>query len=104
MPIITIYRGAFTAGEEIAKGVAQALGYRCVSREVLIEASRSCGISEAKLNEVLEKDLHWWERWLQNMLPYRIALQAAMCKVHKEVTSFTTDTSAMSFCLGSAMY
>src|SRR5262245_7611042 len=81
MPIITIYRGAFTAGEEIAKGVAQALGYRCVSREVLIEASRNCGISEAKLNEILEKDPHWWERWLQNMRPYRIALQAAMCEV-----------------------
>jgi len=81
MPIITIYRGAFTAGEEIAKSVAQALGYRCVSREVLIEASRSCGISEAKLNEVLEKDPHWWERWLQNMRPYRVALQAAMCEV-----------------------
>jgi cytidylate kinase len=81
MPIITIYRGAFTAGEEIAKGVAQALGYRCVSREVLIEASRSCGISEAKLNEILEKDPHWWERWLENMRPYRIALQAAMCEV-----------------------
>jgi hypothetical protein len=104
MPVITIYRGAFTAGEEIAKGVAQALGYRCVSREVLIEASRNCGISEAKLNEILEKDPHWWERWLQNMRPYRIALQAAMCEWHKEVTSFTTDTSAMSFCLGSAMY
>jgi cytidylate kinase len=81
MPIVTIYRGAFTAGEEIAKGVAQALGYRCVSREVLIEASRRCGISEVKLNEVLEKDPHWWERWLQNMAPYRIALQAAMCEV-----------------------
>jgi cytidylate kinase len=81
MSIITIYRGAFTAGEEIAQGVAQALGYQCVSREVLIEASRSCGISEAKLNEVLEKDPHWWERWLQNMRPYRIALQAAMCEV-----------------------
>jgi cytidylate kinase len=81
MPIITIYRGAFTAGEEIAKGVAQALGYRCVSREVLIEASRSYGISEAKLNDVLEKDPHWWERWLQDMRPYRIALQAAMCEV-----------------------
>jgi len=81
MPIVTIYRGAFTAGEEIAKGVAQALGYRCVSREVLIEASRSYGISEAKLNEVLEKDPHWWERWLQDMRPYRVALQAAMCTV-----------------------
>ena len=104
MPIITIYRGAFTAGEEIARGVAQTLGYRCVSREVLIEASRSCGISEVKLNEVLEKDPHWWERWLKNMRPYRIALQAAMCEVAQGATSFTTDTSAMSFCLGSAMY
>ncbi|MBI4522964.1 MAG: cytidylate kinase family protein [Deltaproteobacteria bacterium] len=81
MPIITIYRGAFTAGEEIANGVAEALGYRCVSREVLIEASRSYGISEAKLNEVIEKDPHWWERWLQNMRPYRVALQAAMSEV-----------------------
>jgi hypothetical protein len=33
MPIVTIYRGVFTAGEEIANGVARALGYRCVSRE-----------------------------------------------------------------------
>ena len=81
MPIVTIYRGAFTAGEEIAKSVARSLGYRCVSREVLIEASRRCGISEAKLNEVLEKDPHWWERWLQNMRPYRVALQTAMCEV-----------------------
>ena len=81
MPIITIYRGAFTAGEEIAKGVAQALGYRCVSREVLVEASRSYGISEAKLNEILEKEPHWWERWVQNLRPYRIALKAAMCEV-----------------------
>ena len=84
MPIVTIYRGAFTAGEEIANGVARALGYRCVSRKVLIEASRSYGISEAKLNEVLEKDAHWWERWLQNMRPYRVALQAAMCEVARE--------------------
>lgn len=81
MPVITIYRGAFTGGEEIAKGVAETLGYRCVSREVLIEASRNYGISQAKLNDVLEKDPRWWERWLQNMRPYRVALQAAMCEL-----------------------
>ncbi|HXV78777.1 MAG TPA: cytidylate kinase family protein [Candidatus Binatia bacterium] len=84
MPIITVYKGAFTAGEEIAKGVAQALGYRCVSREALLEASRSYGISEAKLNEVIDKDPHWWERWLENLQPYRVVLQAAMCKVAEE--------------------
>ena len=81
MPIITIYRGAFTAGEEIAKGVGRALGYRCVSREALLEATRSYGISEAKLNEVIDKDHHWWERWLENLQPYRIVLQAATCQV-----------------------
>ena len=84
MPIVIIYRGTFTAGEEIANGVAQTLGYRCVSREVLIEASRSCGISEAKLNDILEKDAYWWERWLQDMRPYRTALQAAMCELAQE--------------------
>jgi hypothetical protein len=48
--------------------VARTLGYRCINREVLLlAASRSYGISEAKLNEVLEKDSHWWERWLQNI-------------------------------------
>ncbi len=81
MPIITIYRGAFTAGEEIAKGIAEALGYQCVSREALIGASRSYGISEAKLNDVLDRDPHWWERWLENLRPYRVILQAAMCEV-----------------------
>jgi Cytidylate kinase-like family len=81
MPIVTIYQGVFTAGEEIANGVARSLGYRCVSREVLIEASRGYGITEAKLNEILEKDSHWWERWLQNTRPYRVALETAMCEV-----------------------
>jgi cytidylate kinase len=84
MPIITIYRSSFTAGEEIANRVARSLGYRCVSRKALIDASRSYGISEAKLNEVLEKDAHWWERWLQDMRPYRTALQAAMCEIAQE--------------------
>src|SRR5262249_49090444 len=36
------------------------------------------------LNEVLEKDAHWWERWLQDMRPYRTALQAAMCEIAQE--------------------
>jgi cytidylate kinase len=80
MPIITIYPGAFTAGAEIADGVARTLGYRSINREMLLAASRSYGISEAKLNEVIEKDSHWWARWLRDMRPYRFALQAAMCE------------------------
>ena len=76
MPIITIYQGASGEGQELAEAVAQALGYRCVGREVLVEASRRYGIPEAKLNEIVEKGPHWWERLLQDLRPYRTALQA----------------------------
>jgi len=81
MPIITIYQGASGEGQELAEAVAQGLGYRCVGREVLVEASRRYRIPEAKLNEIVEKGPHWWERLLQDLRPYRIALQAALCEL-----------------------
>jgi cytidylate kinase len=81
MPIITIYQGASGEGQELAETVAQDLGYRCVGREVLVEASRRYRIPEAKLNEIIEKGPHWWERLLQDLRPYRIALQATLCEL-----------------------
>jgi cytidylate kinase len=81
MPIITIYQGASGEGQELAETVAEALGYRCVGREVLVEASRRYRIPEAKLNEIVEKGPHWWERLLQDLRPYRIALQASLCEL-----------------------
>ena len=81
MPIITIYQGASGEGQELAGTVAEALGYHCVGREVLVEASRRYGIPEAKLNEIVEKGPHWWERLLQDLRPYRIALQATLCEL-----------------------
>jgi cytidylate kinase len=84
MPIITIYQGASGDGQELAEAVAQALGYRCVGREVLVEASRRYGIPEAKLNEIVEKGPHWWERLLQDLRLYRIALQATLCDLGQD--------------------
>ena len=81
MSIITIYQGASGEGQELAEAVAQALGYRCIGREVLVEASRRYGIPEAKLNEIVDKGPHWWERLLQDLRPYRIALQASLCEL-----------------------
>jgi cytidylate kinase len=81
MPIITIYQGASGEGQELAEAVAQGLGYGCVGREVLVEASRRYDIPEAKLNEIVEKGMHWWERLLQDLRPYRIALQATLCEL-----------------------
>jgi cytidylate kinase len=81
MAIITIYQGASGSGEELADAVAQSLGYGCISREVLVEASLRYGIPEAKLNEITEKEPNWWNRFMGDLKPYRLALQAAFCEM-----------------------
>jgi cytidylate kinase len=81
MAIITIYQGASGSGEELAGALAQALGCRCISREVLVEASLRYGIPEAKLSNIVEREPNWWSRFMENLQPYRIALQAAFCQI-----------------------
>jgi len=49
MAIITISRGCYSHGKEIAEKVAATLGYECVSREILIEASQFFHVPEMKL-------------------------------------------------------
>jgi cytidylate kinase len=49
MAIITISRGSYSKGREVAEKVAQRLGYQVVSRDVLIEASDRFRIPEVKL-------------------------------------------------------
>ena len=85
MSIITLSHEAFGEGRAVAERVAAILGYRCISREVLVKASLRYGISEAKLFEVLEEKPHrWWEQWLESRGVYRIALQAAVCELAQE--------------------
>jgi len=78
MAIVTIFGGSFGDDEDLARRVARALDCSFVSREIFVDAARRCEVAEAKLNDILEKEPHWWERWLENLRPYRIALQAAM--------------------------
>ena len=49
MAVITISRGSYSRGREVAESVARKLGYPCVSRDVLLEASRKYNIPEIKL-------------------------------------------------------
>ena len=85
MSIITISHEAFGDGRAVAERVAAILGYRCISREVLIEASQRYGIAEAKFFEILEeKPHHWWARWLESLGVYRDVLQAAICEFAQE--------------------
>jgi len=51
--IITISRGSYSKGKEVAQRVAQTLGYECISREILLEASDHFNIPEIKLVRAL---------------------------------------------------
>ncbi len=54
MSIVCISLGAYYHGTEIAKKVAENLGYSCVSRDVLLQASKDFNIPEIRLTRALE--------------------------------------------------
>lgn len=49
MSIITISRGSYYRGREVAEKLAEKLGYECLSRDILLEASEEFNIPEIKL-------------------------------------------------------
>jgi cytidylate kinase len=53
MAIITISRGTFSGGQGLAERVAEKLGCRCISREILVATSVKYGIPEEKLTEAV---------------------------------------------------
>jgi len=72
MAVITISRGSYSHGQEIAEKVAKMLGYECVSREILVEASQLFNVSEKKLirslndaPNILERIVHGRKRYLE---------------------------------------
>jgi len=71
MPIITISRGSYSKGKEVADRVAQRLGYEVVSREVVLEASEEFNVPEIKLvraihdaPSILDRLSHRKERYI----------------------------------------
>ncbi len=49
MPVITISRGAHSSGREVAEKLARKLQYGCISREIVLSASRHFSIPEMTL-------------------------------------------------------
>jgi cytidylate kinase len=54
MGIITISRGSYSRGKEIAERLSQKLGYQCISREILLKASRDFNVPEVKLLQAIQ--------------------------------------------------
>jgi len=49
MSIVTISRGSYSRGKEVAEKLARTLNYECISREIILEASELFNIPELKL-------------------------------------------------------
>ena len=71
MTIITISRGSYSRGKEIAEKVAEKLGYSLLSRDILLQASEEFNIPEIRLvralhdaPSVLERFSHGKERYV----------------------------------------
>ena len=77
MPIITISRGSYSKGKEVAERVAERLGYECISREILVEASDHFNIPEIKLVRALHDAPSILERFTYGKEKYLAYIESA---------------------------
>lgn len=70
MGIITVARGSYSYGQEIAEKVAQTLGYDCISREIILEASEIFNIPEIKLIQAFDDAPSILDRFMQGKRKY----------------------------------
>jgi len=63
MGVITISRGSYSKGKEIAEKLAQKLKYDCISREILLRTSKQFNVKEAKLIRALHDAPSFFDRF-----------------------------------------
>jgi len=63
MAIITISRGSYSKGRDVAREVAQRLSYTLVSREICIEASDEFNASEVKVCRAIQDAPSFFDRF-----------------------------------------
>lgn len=63
MSVIIISKGSYSHGGEVAEKTAERLGYKCISRDVLIEVSKGFNISEIKLLRAIRDSPSILERY-----------------------------------------
>ena len=80
MSIITISRGAYSRGQELAEKIADRLNYECVSREILLEASDEFNIPEIKLIKAIHDAPSILDQFSYGRQKYIAFIQAAISR------------------------
>jgi len=84
MPIITISRGSYSRGKEVAEALARKLNYACVSREILLNASEQFNIPEMRLVRALHDAPSVFERFANGKQRYVTYIRAAILRMAQQ--------------------
>jgi cytidylate kinase len=83
MAIITISRGTMSGGKKLAEMLAEKLGYRCVSREVIVKAAHEYGVPDSELFNAVQKSLSVFQKLSFDRERYLDFIQASLCEYAK---------------------
>ena len=78
MGIITISRGSYSKGKEIAEKLSDKLNYECFSRDILLEASAHFNIPELKLVRAIHDAPSFFEHFGHRKERYIIYIREAL--------------------------
>jgi len=78
--IITISRGTFSGGRDLADCLGAKLGYPCLSREVIAEAAAQYGVSQAALGAALGRAPSLRDRVSRDRDKYLTYIRAVLCQ------------------------
>lgn len=84
MAVITVSRGTLSGGRQLAECICEKLGYRCVSREALVEAAQTYGISEGKLYKAITGVPGIMERFHSEKKRYLACLRASLISLSRD--------------------
>lgn len=84
MAIISISRPFCSKGKLIAEEVARRLGYECISREILIEASGQFNVPEVQLAKAIHDGPSFFERLTHGKEKYVAIVRAALLNYVKK--------------------
>ncbi len=80
MAVVTISRGSFSGGKMLAECLADALGYRCVDRDVIVEKAAAYGVPQEEIQDALTRPPTFWERFGHKKYMYLALIQAALAE------------------------
>jgi hypothetical protein len=80
MSIVTISRGSYSRGKEVAEKLARTLNYECLSREIVLEASVQFNIPEVRLVRAIHDAPSILDRFTYGKERYVAFFRAAFLK------------------------